>query len=329
MPAALALLVPLLAAWADPDPAAVVRGSAAFTPTAAEADVPEPFRLEAAEFPYEMALRRRTPRYEVWSLRFPSPLVTPDPANNTVHAEYFRPAGAGPDDRRPGVVVLHILGADFALARYLAIRLADHGVASLFLKLPYYGERRPEGKRFLSADLERSVSAMRQGVQDVRRAVAWLGGRPEVDPARLGVSGISLGGIVSSLAAAADPAIDRAALLLAGGGLADVLWEMPEAAGYRRLWTLAGRTKADLEALTRPFDPLTHAHRLRGKRVLMMAGRVDEVIPPRAATALWEAAGRPHIEWFECGHYSAVGYLLPAVRRAAEFLSADAPPDPD
>ena len=101
-------------------------------------------------------------------------------------------------------MVLHILGADFALSRYLAARLADRGVAALFVKLPYYGERRPPGgeKRFLSADIERSVVAMGQGICDVRRAAAWLASRPEVDSGKLGVTGISLGGIVSSVALA-------------------------------------------------------------------------------------------------------------------------------
>jgi hypothetical protein len=90
------------------------------------------------------------------------------------------------------------------------------------------------------------------------------------------------------------------------------------------LWIAAGRTKRDLEVLTRPYDPLTYAEGMRGKHVLMMAGRVDEVIPPSAATALWEAAGKPPLRWLDCGHYSAVGFLLPAIREAVEFLAAPA-----
>ena len=76
--------------------------------------------------------------------------------------------------------MLHILGADFPLSRYLAAWLADRGVAALFVKLPYYGERRgpDRSRRFLSTDAERSISSMRQGVCDVRRAVAWLASRP-------------------------------------------------------------------------------------------------------------------------------------------------------
>ena len=84
-----------------------------------------------------------TPRYTVSRLRFPSPITTPDAENNVVHAEYFDP-GRGSGGRSPAVVVLHILGSDFPLSRYMAARLADRGVAALFLKLPYYGERRPK-----------------------------------------------------------------------------------------------------------------------------------------------------------------------------------------
>src|SRR5262249_10583453 len=177
--------------------------------------------------------------------------------------------------------------------------------------------------RSLSSDIERSVGSMRQGVCDVRRAAALLARRPEVDASKLGVTGISLGGIVSSLAAALDPTLNRGAFLLAGGGLADILWEMPEAARYRKLWIESGRKKEDLAKLTEPYDPLTYADRLKGKRLLMIAGRVDEVIPPRCVEALWNASGRPPIRWYDCGHYSAAGFLLPAVRETVEFFAAD------
>lgn len=299
-------------------------GQATFRPTRAEADVPAAFRMEGGAFPFEIQALRTTTHYTVEAVRFPSPMVTPDEVNNTVHAEYFRPSGPG-KGKRPAVVVLHILGADFALSRYLAARLADRGVAALFVKLPYYGERRPAGdKRFLSGDVERSIASMRQGVLDVRRAAAWLADRAEVDPARVGVTGISLGGIMSSLAASVDPAIHDAALLLAGGELHEVLWAMPEGAKYRKAWTDSGRTKDDLRALVAPYDPVTYAARLKGKRVMMLAGNVDEVVLPSSARALWRAAGQPPITWLDCGHYSAAGFLLPAIRKTVDFF-ADAP----
>lgn len=315
--------------WALAVSAGVEQGEVDFQPPASEMRVPELFRLEAEVFPFELDEVVRAPGCVVSQLRFPSPIVTPDPENNLVHGEYFVPTGrAGP---HPAVVVLHILGSDFPLSRYMAARLADRGVAALFLKLPYYGERRPGGggpgpvpRRFLSSDIERTVRSMRQGVCDVRRGLRWLAARPEVDASRLGVTGISLGGIVSSLVAAVDPEVQTGVFLLAGGDLPQILWGMPEAAGFRETWRRSGRTLQDLRCLTAPFDPITYADGLRGKRLLMIAGKIDEVVPPLSTHALWEAAGRPPILWYDCGHYSAAGYLLPGIRATVEFL---APPE--
>jgi poly(3-hydroxybutyrate) depolymerase len=301
------------------------QGEVSFRPSALETTVPERFRLEPAVFSCELTPVLSTRNYTVSTLRFPSPVQTPDVENNVVHAEYFAPTGSGP--KRAGVIVLHILGADFPLSRYMAARLADRGVAALFVKLPYYGERRPPNRplstrRFLSTDVERTVTAMRQGVCDVRRAAFWLSTRPEIDAGRLGVTGISLGGIVSALAAAVDPTLNHGAFLLAGGDVSSILWGMPEGAAFRAGWLEAGRTRAELKALTDPFDPLTYAGRLVGKRMLLIAGKVDEVVPPSSTLRLWEAAGRPPIQWYDCGHYSAVGYLLPGIRQTVDFFVA-------
>ncbi len=298
-----------------------------FRPSSSEASVPALFRLEAATFRYETTPVRETARHKVSTVRFPSPIESPDPVNNVVHAEFFEPT-TPTDRKRAGVIVLHILGADFALSRFMASRLADSGVSALFVKLPYYGERQPPGmgdqRRLLATDVDRARLAMRQGICDVRRAAAWLSARPEIDPERLGVTGVSLGGIVAAVSSAVGPEFRSSALLLAGGDLADLLWRMPQGAEERARWVASGKTKADLEELTRPFDPLTYAERLRGKKVLMMAGATDEVVPPESAKALWEKAGKPTIRWFDCGHYSAIGYLLPAVREMVDFF-ADAP----
>jgi dienelactone hydrolase len=318
MVSAVALFLSLMLPVAAP----VTEGDVTFVPTARETDVAELFRMTKATYHFEMQELRVTPNYKVSAVRFPSPIVTEDVSNNTVHAEYFQPIG---ESKRPAVIMLHILGADFALSRYFCARLAERGVASLFIKLPYYGERRPPGskeKRFLSTDIPRSVASMRQGVQDVRRGASWLASRPEIDANRLGVAGISLGGIVSSIAAANDPTLNKAAFLLAGGNLHDVLWTMdePEADKYRKMWLDSGRTYDDLKRLVAPLDPITYAHHLKGKKLMMMAGNVDEVVPPSATKALWEAAGKPPITWFDCGHYSAAGYLLPAIREAVDFF---------
>ena len=93
-----------------------------------------------------------------------------------------------------------------------------------------------------------------------------LAGRPSgCRRQRLGVAGISLGGIVSSLAAAVDPAIREGAFLLAGGDLSAILWEMPEGAPYRKQW-IESAAPSRPEGADRPIRSADLRRRLVGKR---------------------------------------------------------------
>ena len=99
------------------------RGIVEFEPSAGEASLPAQFQLEGHSFSFEetpQATSGATMR--ISQVTFPSPVVTPHPNNNTVHCEYFCPTAAG---KKPGVIVLHILGGDFDL---LAIVLPHAGL---------------------------------------------------------------------------------------------------------------------------------------------------------------------------------------------------------
>src|SRR5262249_55970537 len=213
------LLLAVLLAAASADESAVAsrfmpiaeRGTVTFQPSALDEKVPERFRLAPHEFEYRSQFSRELSRVRRTRVTFPSPVVTDVPANNTVHAEYFQPRGAGPF---PACVVLHILGGDFLLAETVALHLAGRGVAALFVKMPYYGPRRGKDspKRMISEDPRETVKGMTQGVLDIRRATAWLAERSEVDADRLGIPGISLGGIRTALAGSGEPRLANVAI---------------------------------------------------------------------------------------------------------------------
>ena len=151
------------------------RGSVEFVCPEGEASLPEQFRLNPHTFDFEQTPVSTSARtISLSTVTFPSPVVTPHPQNNTVHCEYFRPKAGGV--KRPGVVVLHILGGDFDLSRLFCRALADRGVAALFMKMPYYGERRQPGSpaRMISIDPVETVRGMTQAVLDARQAAAWL-----------------------------------------------------------------------------------------------------------------------------------------------------------
>jgi len=301
-------------------------GSIRFRVTPDEPQVPEHFRLEDHTFDYQARPLRQTRAVRAVGVTFPSPVSTDVPQNNTVHAVYFQPAGPGPF---PACVVLHILGGDFLLAETVANHLASRGVASLFVKMPYYGERRApgSGKRMVSEEPQETVAGMTQAVLDIRRAAAWLESRGEVDARRLGITGISLGGIMSALAACAEPKLRNVAVVLGGGNFSEVIWGLdhPRAEAFRARWMAGGGTKESFRQALCPVDPVTYGHLLKGRRVLMVAARNDEVVPPECARALWEAAGKePELVWLDSGHYTAIKYLPRELVRLDAFFNGSA-----
>jgi dienelactone hydrolase len=299
------------------------KGTVRFTP-GDQTNVPERYRLAERTFDYETDLKSELPAsgVAVYRLRFPSPVVSPCPENNTVHAEYYRPRGPGPF---PGVIVLDITGGDQQLSRVICTHLASHGVAGLFVQMAYYGPRRPPGSklRLLTADYKHTLEAIRQTVLDLRCATAWMASRPELDPARLGILGTSLGSFVGTVAAEMEPRLGKVAVLLGGGGLVDGYYDHPQAAPFRTVWEAVGGTRERLAALLAPADPLTCAANLRDRKVLILAGKRDEIVPPKMALALWEATGRQKIVWYDCTHYGAAAYLAAGLDQIVKHFRAD------
>jgi dienelactone hydrolase len=290
------------------------QGQFRFTPSDDQANIPERYRLQECEFDYRMSAKRDLPNtgVRVFRVQFPSPVKSATPENNTVHAEYYLPSGNRPF---PGVIVLDITAGNQSLSRHLSLFLAQKKIAALFVQMAYYGPRRPPGSklRLLMPNIEHSLAAIRQTVLDLRVAAAWLKARPEIDGKRLGIMGTSLGSFMAALTAEMEPKLGRVAVLLGGGGVVDAYYDHPKAASYRRVYEALGGSKEALTKVLAPADPLTCAANLKEHKLLILAGKRDDIVPPKMAEALWNASGRQRIVWYDCTHYGAIVYLASAL----------------
>lgn len=286
-----------------------------------------------SEFSYEMKLAEKRRGYSIFHLTFPSPVQTPIAANNTVPAEYYLPDGASSESKRPAVLVLHILNGNFELERLLCTSLAVRGIPAVMIKLPYYGERSlPGGRAELVKRPELFVEACSQGIQDARRTIDLLASRPEVQPDRIGVTGISLGGLMSGATAGSDARVHRTCLLLAGGDLLAIIHHCREAKNLSEfLKQQEPALREKIETAIKGADPLTYADKLRERaqkgQVLMMNATEDDVIPPACSKKLAAALGiEDKIVWFEgLGHYTAIAALPQTFRRMVDFFAQDLP----
>ncbi len=299
-------------------------GTVRFEPVGDQANVPERYRLAARSFDYELTPLRELPvcGMTISALTFPSPVTTPVPENNTVYAEYYRPNGTGPF---PAVVVLDITGGDQSLSRNISRVLAQNRVAALFVQMAYYPPRRPPNSRLrlLSTNFARTIDAVRQTVLDCRCAAAWLASRPDIDAKRVGILGTSLGSFIAALTGEMDERISRVAIVLGGGGLVDAYYDHPLAERYRKPFEALGGTKQLVKDAIAPVDPITCAANLRNRKVLMIAARRDEVVPPSAAKALWQQLGKPKIVWYDTTHYGAAFFIPSALGHVLEHFAAE------
>ena len=315
----LVVALSLLAACADP---VAESGRFDFSPAAGEESIPPMYQLAARRHEFRLeAPKSPEPTHTTQALTFDSPIASPFPENNIVHAVYYRPKGSGPF---PTTIVLDITGGDQSLSRLISTYLARNGVGALFMQMAYYGPRRPPATsmKLMSTNLFRTLPGIRQTVLDIRVARAWLASRPEVDQKRIGVAGTSLGSLFASLSGSLEPRFDRVVILLGGGGMVDGFHDHPQARPTFQILADYGLTKEVIAFLLAPYDPVTWAGRLKGRKVLMLEASRDEIISPAMATSLWKAAGQPEIVWFDCTHYGAIAYLGDALRRIRDHLKS-------
>jgi dienelactone hydrolase len=306
-----------------------------------------PRSFNGQPFSYRMKLLQERQGYRIYKLYYPSPMTTPVEQNNTIPAEYFLPDGVESEgdspifalqksgqSPRPAVICLHILDGNEALTDLVCSTLAQRGIPAIMFKLPYYGQRAlPEGPIALAKDPKLFAGAIAQAAQDVRRTIDVLESRPEVDPAKIGITGISLGGLVAATAAGGEPRIARAGLMLAGGDLQKIIGYSWETRPIRKMIdALPPEERRSLDAALAEVDPLRFADALRPRaaegRVLMINAAEDEVIPRPCTEKLAAALGmEKKVVWLEgLGHYTAMAELPRAMKITADFFSEDLPP---
>jgi dienelactone hydrolase len=155
--------------------------------------------------------------------------------------------------RLPVVIALHGTGSSKANLLAFCRKLATNGFIAVAIDGRYHGERIPAG-RGLEAYHAAIVRAAESGserplyydtVWDVSRLMDWLVGRPDVDARRIGLYGISKGGIEAYLTAAADP---RVAVVVPALGVQSFDWGLQNAAWAARVRTIQPAFDAWLKA---------------------------------------------------------------------------------
>ncbi len=162
--------------------------------------------------------------------------------------------------------------------------------------LPMHGPRSGATK-FPSEDVLDDVHGAAQSVWDIRRLITWI--RSEQSDAKIGLNGISLGGLISSLVASVDDTLTCAILGVPAVDLTNLVGRHAGLGGHTRLT----QTMTAARPLGRMISPLALTPKVPPNGRFIYAGLADRLVHPREqVNKLWEHWGKPEIRWYPGGH---------------------------
>lgn len=245
-------------------------------------------------------------------LRFPSNLTTPYAANNLVHARFY-PASQTERAGRPdkAVIVSPQWNADEASHVALCTTLNRFGISALRLSLPYHDWRRPaelqRADYLISANIGRTIQAVRQAVHDIRRAADWLFLQGFQ---RVGVMGSSIGSCVSWLSFIHDERLAAGVFNMVSSYFGDVVWRAVTTSHIQQ--SLATElTLATTRQVWLSLSPSFYADRLLPRvrrRALLISAKHDLTFVPDLSDIFIADAERHGVPiekvFLPCGHYT-------------------------
>lgn len=241
-------------------------------------------------------------------LRFPSAVVTPDAANNTVHARVFHPQPT--EARRPSraIVVLPQWNSSPDGHVGLCELFARFGFTAVRLSLPYHDARRPpelvRSEHIVSANIGQTLHVNRQAVSDTIGVVDWLAGEGFE---RIGIVGTSLGSCLAMLAMAHEPRIVVGAFNHVSPYFADVVWRGLSTRHVKE--GLEGHVSLDLlRTCWMPISPWPYISLINDRPTLLLYARYDLTFPvdlsKRFIAEFTRLGVRHDTTVLPCGHYT-------------------------
>jgi len=224
--------------------------------------------------------------------------------NRTVHTQLWRHRG-GP---RKTLLFLHGYSGDFYWFNAAMFSLGwfyKSGYDIALMTMPFHGPRMEKrdpfsGFGFMGEGMAHMNEAMLQAVHDARTVISWLHdeGAPSV-----GVSGLSLGGYITSLLAVAD---DRPDYCIPNSPVVSTIDLALEWAITRQLFwgmrKLSGKSVAEMRHGQAVHSPMSYPLKIAPEKVLMIAGAGDRFTPPRYVRALHEHWPGSRLHWFPGNH---------------------------
>ena len=236
------------------------------------------------------------------TLRWRSPVKTSFPENATAHASLFLSAGGWAS---PTVIFLHALmsASDFGYRR-IARRFNKIGWNAILPHLPFHYSRVPRGHfngaLALTANLPRNGETLRQAVKEMRQLMHY--GRVR-GCQRYGIIATSYGGWIGALLSFVEADFEFITLLQPIADVEQAIWDSPAGTAIRARLIEAGVERGISLRHAHLSSPLHGKPLLDTKKITLIAGAYDRVVPVRTIERLAQAWGGLPLTVVPQGHF--------------------------
>jgi pimeloyl-ACP methyl ester carboxylesterase len=243
-------------------------------------------------------------------LRWRSPVETSFPENATAHASLFFSAAG--EWGGPTVIFLHALmsASDFGYRR-IARRFNQIGWNAIFPHLPFHYSRVPHGHfngaLALTANLPRNGETLRQAVKEMRQLMDYCRAR---GCRRFGLIATSYGGWIGALLSFVEADFEFITLLQPIADLEQAIWDSPAGSAIRARLIKAGVKRGTSLQHAHLSSPLHGKPLLDTKKITLIGGAYDRVVPVQTIERLARAWGELPVTVVPQGHF---GYRAMAV----------------
>ncbi len=270
----------------------------------------------------------RNELYTEYKLSFESYVKLPQKETNIAYAYYFK---AEKNNRGKLVIILHGLGhRGLESMFYFPPEFAKRGISSIVLTLPFHGERKKyganDGEGFFVLDSVAVLTHFRQVIVDTRTLIDFTKNGIIKNADEISIFGLSLGGMSAVIAMGVDERIEKGIFALAGGNIAQIFWKSLVTLPLRRyIYAVEqnydiSRKKKEYTKISLLYDPLTFGKFIKGRRVIMINGIGDPIIPRSATNELRKSLDNPPITYLFGGHSTIMIYRKSIAKKIAAFL---------
>ena len=197
--------------------------------------------------------------------------------------------------KKPLVICQHGFTGNKESMLTTCLMLADAGFVAVSIDAEKHGERKdPEILKSLSQDPTQFFQILAGTVEDIKKVIDYVGENLDVDLKRVGMMGVSMGAIITLLAATAEERL-KTIVSVIGGANFQVLVRKSSLYRIGLKMKLVEKVAHSAGELIEKYDPINNAHLFRSMPVLLLNGERDDLIPLECASSLYEAL-KPHYQ---------------------------------